>query len=236
MPAEDSESDVTPADKDTVHLKKGEQASERGDSTPAAPTAPAASAGSTDAPASAPAASPAASQPAAVSIPLSSLLWGAAVAILAALVVVFGVMWWSAKGDLDDRDAQAADVARAEQVATEYAVGAATVNYQDINAWVGKLKANTTPQLSTKFDATAPKLEQILIPLKWTSTAAPISAKVMSQENGVYKVNVFVNVNSTNAQTPEGAQTTVTYTVTLDKNSDWKITDVGGSDGALSLN
>ncbi|MEV6431475.1 hypothetical protein [Nocardia sp. NPDC051463] len=40
-------------------------------------------------------------------------------------------------------------------------------------------------------------------------------------------------MSSTNAQSPEGAQTSVTYNVTLDKNSGWKITDVGGVDGAL---
>ncbi|MCP2291821.1 hypothetical protein ACFYT3_22810 [Nocardia amikacinitolerans] len=179
---------------------------------------------------------PAPKSGATVSIPVSSVLWGAAVAVLAVLTVLFGVLWWSAKSDLDEQAQRAADDRRAEQVATDYAVGAATVNYQDINAWIGKLKANTTPQLANKFDATAPKLEQILVPLKWTSTASPISAKVVSEENGVYKVNVFVNVSSTNAQSPEGAQTTVTYNVTLDENSDWKITDVGGTDGALPLN
>ncbi|WP_328408842.1 hypothetical protein [Nocardia sp. NBC_00403] len=63
--------------------------------------------------------------------------------------------------------------------------------------------------------------------------ATPITAKVMSEQDGIFKVNVFVNVSSTNAQSPEGAQTSVTYNVTLDKNSGWKITDVGGVDGAL---
>lgn len=47
-------------------------------------------------------------------------------------------------------------------MATEYAVGAATVNYQDVPSWVAKPKANTVPQLGNKFDATAPELEQIL--------------------------------------------------------------------------
>ncbi|MFC9892673.1 hypothetical protein ACFVMC_03180 [Nocardia sp. NPDC127579] len=170
-----------------------------------------------------------------VSVPLASLVLGAVAVLCAILAGLFGFLWMSAKGDLDDMNTQAADDRHAEQVATDYAVGAATVNYQDINAWVAKLKANTTPQLANKFDATAPKLEQILVPLQWTSTAAPITAKVISEDNGVYKVNVFVNVSSTNAQSPEGAQTTVTYNVTVDQNSDWKITDVGGMDGALPL-
>ncbi|MEV6274151.1 hypothetical protein [Nocardia sp. NPDC051832] len=178
---------------------------------------------------------PARQSGATVSLPLSSLLLGALAVVAVVLAGVFGFLWLGAKGDLDEQNAQAADDRHAEQVATDYAVGAATVNYQDINAWVAKLKANTTPQLANKFDATAPKLEQILVPLKWTSTAAPITAKVISEDNGVYKVNVFVNVSSTNAQSPEGAQTTVTYNVTLDQKSDWKISDVGGVDGALPL-
>ncbi|MBF6187129.1 MULTISPECIES: hypothetical protein [Nocardia] len=178
---------------------------------------------------------PARPKGATVSIPLSTIGWSVALAVATVLAVVFGALWWSARDDLDERDARAADERRAEQVATDYAVGAATVNYQDVTAWVGKLKANTTPQLATKFDATAPKLEQILVPLKWTSTASPIAAEVASEADGTYKVNVFVNVTSTNAQSPEGAQTTVTYTVTLDKNADWKITDVGGVDGALPI-
>ncbi|MFD0361609.1 hypothetical protein ACFQZZ_09160 [Nocardia sp. GCM10030253] len=172
-------------------------------------------------------------RPGTVSIQVSTVIRSAVIAALVVAVCVLSGLLWSARHDLAEQNDRVADDRKAEQVATEYSVGAATVNYQDINAWVAKLKANTAPQLANKFDATGPKLEQILVPLKWTSTAAPITAKVMSELDGVYKVNVFVNVSSTNAQSPEGAQTTVTYNVTLDKNSDWKITDVGGVDGAL---
>jgi len=170
-----------------------------------------------------------------VSIRVSTVVLGAVIGALVIAVCVSTGFLWSARGDLADQKDRAAADKKAEQVATEYAVGAATVNYQDIPSWVAELKANTVPQLANKFDATAPKLEQILVPLKWTSTAAPITAKVMSDQGGIYKVDVFVNVSSTNAQSPEGAQTTVTYNVTLDKKSDWKITDVGGVDGALPL-
>ncbi|WP_051178459.1 hypothetical protein [Nocardia concava] len=170
-----------------------------------------------------------------VSIRLSAIAVGAALAALVAATGIFAALWMSARGDLSDRDATAAADRRAEQTATEYAVGASTINFQDYNAWVGKLKANTSPQLSNKFDATAPKLQEILVPLKWSSTATPISAVVTSETGGVYKVNVFLNVNSTNAQTPDGGQTTVTYNVTVDSGAGWKITDVGGMDGALPL-
>ncbi|AYF76785.1 hypothetical protein D7D52_26560 [Nocardia yunnanensis] len=170
-----------------------------------------------------------------VAIPLSTMVWSAAVAVLViALVTAVGFLI-AARGELSDRDSTAKANTHAEQVAGDYAVGAATVNFADFNAWVGKLKANTSPALAAKFDTTAPKLQDILTPLKWTSTATPITAKVMSESGGVYKVNVFVNVTSTNAQNPDGAQTTVTYNVTVDRNADWKITDVGGMDGALPL-
>ncbi|WP_433760342.1 hypothetical protein [Nocardia sp. CA-135398] len=170
-----------------------------------------------------------------VSIRLSAIALGAAIIALVAATGVFAALWLSARGQLSDRDAAVAADHRAEQVATEYAVGASTINFQDYNAWVAKLKANTSPQLANKFDATAPKLQEILVPLKWSSTATPVSAVVISETGGVYKVNVFLNVHSTNAQTPDGGQTTVTYNVTVDSGAGWKITDVGGMDGALPL-
>ncbi|MEV6136019.1 hypothetical protein AB0L63_08150 [Nocardia sp. NPDC051990] len=170
-----------------------------------------------------------------VSVRISTMVLGATVGALVVAVCVSTGFLWSARRDLADRNDRAAADNKAEQVATEYAVGAATVNYQDIPSWVAKLKANTVPQLANKFDATAPELEQILVPLKWTSTAAPIAAKVRSEQGGIRKVDVFVNVISTNAQSPKAAQTTVAYNVTLDKNANWKVADVGGVDGALPV-
>ncbi|MGW6332746.1 hypothetical protein [Nocardia rhamnosiphila] len=178
---------------------------------------------------------PAESHRGTVSIQVSSLIRGAVVAVLAVAAIVFAVLYFTARGELADRDERAAADSHAEQLATEYAVGAATVNFKDLDAWIAALKKNTSPQLAGKFDDTAPKLEQILVPLQWTSTATPITAKVMSEQDGVYKVNVFVNVTSTNAQNPDGTQTTVTYTVTVDENSGRQITDVGGVDGALPM-
>ncbi|WP_157573869.1 hypothetical protein [Nocardia jejuensis] len=163
------------------------------------------------------------------------MAWAGATAALGLTALTLAGFLVSAHSEISSRDAAAADDKHAEQIATDYAVGAATVNFADFNSWVGKLKANTTPALANKFDTTAPKLQEILTPLKWTSTATPITAKVISESDGLYKVNVFVNVTSSNAQNPDGAQTTVTYNVAIDRNSDWKITDVGGMDGALPL-
>ncbi|MFE3189814.1 hypothetical protein ACFXHA_12450 [Nocardia sp. NPDC059240] len=170
-----------------------------------------------------------------VAVPVRTLVWSAAVAVPTVAAVTLGVLLVSAHGDLAHRDATTADDARAEQVASDYAVGASTVNFADFDAWVARLKKNTAPALTSKFDATAPKLQDLLTPLKWTSTGSPIAAKVVGENAGVFKVNVFVNVSSTNAQNPGGAQTTVTYNVSVDRNADWKISDVGGLDGALPL-
>lgn len=171
----------------------------------------------------------------AVSLSVVTLAWAGVTGVLVIAVVVLSLLVWDGRRDAADRDAAAADTRRAEEVATDYAVGAATVRFDDFNAWVGRLKTNTAPELANKFDATAPKLQEILTPLQWSSTATPIAAKVMSESGGIYQVDVFVDVDSSNIQNPEGARTTVTYTVTVDRDSDWHITDVGGMDATLPV-
>lgn len=172
-------------------------------------------------------------QPRTVSIRLSTVLVTAAICVLTTAAVTFAALYWSARSTIADRDAKAADDRHAEQVATDYSLGASTIDYHDVKGWLGRLQAGTTPQLSAKFDATAPQLEQILLPLQWTSKASPLSATVTSESGGIYKVNAYLNVTSSSAQTPDGAQTTVTYSLTIDRNSGWKITDVGGLQNAL---
>ncbi|WP_280387492.1 hypothetical protein [Nocardia wallacei] len=171
--------------------------------------------------------------PRTLSIRLSTVPTALAIAGLLVATVVFAALYWSARSDLADRDARAADARHAEQIATDYAVGASTIDFHDVKAWIARLQSGTTAQLSAKFDATAPQLEQILLPLQWTSKATPLSAAVTSESGGIYKVNAYLNVNSTSAQTPDGAQTTVTYALTIDRNAGWKITDVGGLQNAL---
>ncbi|MEV6071390.1 hypothetical protein AB0L82_33000 [Nocardia sp. NPDC052001] len=166
-------------------------------------------------------------------IQLSTVLAGVVVTVLVVCAGVFATLWLSARGDLHDRDGRAADDKHAQQIATDYALGASTIDSKNLKAWFDKLKTDTTPQLAAKFDATAPQLEQILMPLQWTSNATPITAVVTSAADGIRKVSVFVNVTSTSAQNPQGSQTTVTYALTIDQHADWKITDVGGLDTAL---
>ncbi|MGW4355818.1 hypothetical protein ACWELJ_27395 [Nocardia sp. NPDC004582] len=164
-----------------------------------------------------------------VSLKVSTLVTVAAAAVLIAALVTVTVLWQSARGEVSDHDTRAAADRHAEQVASDYAMGAANLNYADFNAWTARLKANTTPALAGKFDATSSKLQEILVPLKWTSSPTLLSSQVINRDNGLYKVNVYLNVNSTNAQNPDGVLTTVYYTVNVDP-SDWKVTEVGGID------
>ncbi|WP_052313596.1 hypothetical protein [Nocardia thailandica] len=170
-----------------------------------------------------------------IAVRASTLVGSAVIAVLAVIAVVLGVLAVSARSEVSDLEASAADSAHAERVALDYSVGAATLDFQNVNAWVGKLKAGTSPELAAKFDATGTKLEAILVPLKWTSTATPITAKVTSQQGDVYKVAAFVDVNTNNAQNPDGLRNTVTYNITVDKSKNWQITDVGSVDGALPM-
>ncbi|WP_063046219.1 hypothetical protein [Nocardia pseudovaccinii] len=168
-----------------------------------------------------------------LAIRLSTVLTTVVIVALLALTIVFGSLYFSARSTLTDRDSAAADDRHAEQIASDYSVGASTIDYHDVKSWIERLKTGTTPQLSAKFDATAPQLEQILLPLQWTSKATPLSAAVTSESGGIYKVNAYLDVTSTSAQTPDGGRTTVTYSLTIDRNSGWKITDVGGLQNAL---
>ncbi|BBB43421.1 hypothetical protein [Mycobacteroides abscessus] len=121
----------------------------------------------------------------------------------------------------------------AEQVALDYAKGAADMNYKDIPGWTKRLTANTSPELTKKLKEAAAAMEQIIVPLQWVSTPAPIAAVTRSEHDGVYVVNCFVSVTTKNAQAPDGIMSTATYTVTINKNDNWVITDVGGVDSAM---
>ncbi|WP_067828534.1 hypothetical protein [Nocardia inohanensis] len=168
-----------------------------------------------------------------LTLSVPTLLTAVALIAFSAVAITFAALYFSSRSDLAAERAQAADNRHAEQLAMDYAVGASTIDYRDTKGWLGKLKSNTTKGLSDKFDATATQLEQILLPLQWTSKATPVQAAVVSENNGIYKVNAFLDVDSTSVQTPQGGRVTVTYTVTLDGNNGWKITDVGGGLDAL---
>lgn len=163
--------------------------------------------------------------------------------VVVVLVLVVAALGWGMLSAGDDAAAARAEVSalrataddrrHAEQVATQYAVGAAEMNFAQLGDWSTRLTANTSPELAAKLRQAAASMEQIIVPLQWVSTPTPIAAVVRSEQNGTYVVHCFVSVLTKNTQAANGMQSTATYTVTVDKGSGWQVTDVGGIDSAL---
>ncbi|MFC8528902.1 hypothetical protein [Nocardia sp. NPDC057227] len=163
-------------------------------------------------------------------IPRRTILAGV---LVAAVIAVLSWQWYSTAGELDRRDAAAADRAHAEQVALDYSTGAAQMSFQNTQEWRGRLVANTTPELTTRLTQAATSMEQLIGPMQWSSTARPIAAKVESESDGVFRVVCFVDVLTKNVQAPEGVQSTATYKLDIDRGRDWSITEISGIDSAL---
>jgi hypothetical protein len=163
-----------------------------------------------------------------ISLSVRSLSLGV---LITALVAALGVMTWlyiGANRKVDAQAQQTLDNQHAEQVALDYAVRAAIMDYKDLGPWKRALVDGTTPELGKKLTDAANAMEQILLPLQWSSTAKPIAAKVRSHDNGVYVVDSFVSVMTKTAQAPQDLQSTATYSVTINPGDAWKISDVGG--------
>jgi Mce-associated membrane protein len=168
-----------------------------------------------------------------ISISVRSLAVGT---LIVALVAAVGVMTWlyiGARARLDDQARQSSDVTRAEHIALDYAVNAAIMDYKDLGPWKQNLVKGTTPELSDKLSKAGVAMEQILLPLQWSSSARPLAAKVRTHENGVYVVDAFVSVMTKTVQAADTLQSTATYSVTIDSNNAWKISDVGGIASAV---
>ncbi|MGC5024557.1 MULTISPECIES: hypothetical protein [unclassified Tsukamurella] len=169
------------------------------------------------------------------------LALSAVVVLLAVAATAFGFLWQSAASDRDDARDQLAAVtatqetdARAEDIAKKYAIGAATIDYQNLAAWRTALTAGTTDELANQLREASTQFEQVVVPLQWQSTATPLGTIVASTKDGLITVNVFVNMITKSTQRPEGIPSTATYTLTIDTKQDWKISDVRGMDAALS--
>jgi Mce-associated membrane protein len=163
-----------------------------------------------------------------VSISLRSFVIAA---VIVALVGAVGVLAWLFVGGqrkLDEQTRRSENNAHAEKVALDYAVNAAAMDFKDLNAWKVKLIAGTSPELKEKLTQAATSMEQILVPLEWSSTARPLAAKVRSVTGGAYVVDSFVGVMTKTVQAPDALQSTATYSVTIDSAKNWQITDVGG--------
>lgn len=171
--------------------------------------------------------------PRSMSVSMRGLATGAVVMVLVAAVVVLGWLYLDARDQLHAQAAQATDDARAEKVALDYAVNAASMNFKDLQAWHVKLVAGTSPELNKKLSDAGTSMEQVLVPLQWNSTAEPLVAKVRSNTAGIYVVDSFVSVQTKTVQAPEPLQSTATYSTTIDSNNNWQITDVGGIGSAM---
>lgn len=163
-----------------------------------------------------------------ISIGVRSLVVAVVMVALAAAVATLAWLYIGAQGKLDEEAHESANNSRAEKAALDYAVNAATMDYKNLQAWKVKLVAGTSQELNEKLTNAAVSMEQILVPLEWTSTAQPLVAKVRSSSEGVFVVDCFVSVQTKTVQAPEALQSTATYSVTIDSNREWVITDVGG--------
>ena len=168
-----------------------------------------------------------------VSVSLKGLVFGVVIAALIVSVAALGWLYIDARRQLDAQSAQSAAEARAEKIALDYAVNAATMDYKDLQAWHVKLVAGTTPELTKKLSDAGTSMEQVLVPLQWSSTAEPLVAKVRSVTDGIYVVDSFVSVQTKTIQAPDALQSTATYSTTIDSNNDWRISDVGGIGSAM---
>ncbi|MFD4432637.1 hypothetical protein [Nocardia sp. NPDC058497] len=123
------------------------------------------------------------------------------------------------------------DAAKAERIALDYAVGAATVDYRDMDAWAVRMKQNTVPELAEQLDRAVEESQRVFGPHQWVSTAKPVLSKTRSGTGGVYTIDAVVDVTTTTKRDPAGSTSAVTYVVSIDPSRDWKITAVGGAGG-----
>ncbi|WP_193561336.1 hypothetical protein [Mycolicibacterium hodleri] len=163
-----------------------------------------------------------------VSLSVRTLIASVVILMLVGGVVVMTWLYLGERDAVRGRQSQAANYQHAEQIALDYAVNAATMNFHDLNTWKAKLVNGTTPSLNDKLTKAATSMEQILVPLEWNSTAQPLVAKVRSDTHGIYVVDTFVSVLTKTTQAPDNLQSTATYSITIDSSSNWQISDVGG--------
>jgi Mce-associated membrane protein len=168
-----------------------------------------------------------------VSLSLRTVLVAVLIVLLAAAAGVFGWLYWGDQDKLNTLAHEASSRTHAEDIASDYAVNAADMDYQDFTTWKTKLVNGTSPELKDKLTKAADSMEQVLAPLQWQSTAKPLATKVRSEAGGIYTVDSFVSVFTKTMQAPDGLQSTATYSITIDSNNNWQITDVGGIDSAL---
>lgn len=171
-----------------------------------------------------------------ISLSVRSLVVASLFLVLLAAAGTSTWLYFGERSEVQSQQRQAADDGRVEQIALDYAVNAATMDFHDLNAWKSNLVEGTTPAMNEKLSKAATQMEQLLVPLEWTSTAKPLVAKVRSNTNGIYVVDTFVSVMTTTTQAPDNLQSTATYSITIDSNDNWQISDVGGIGAIVAPN
>lgn len=171
--------------------------------------------------------------PKSVSVSLRVLVAGVAIAVLAVAVAALSWLYLDARSQIKAQATRSDNAAHAEKIALDYAVNAATMDFKDLRGWHVRLVAGTSPELTKKLSDAGTSMEQVLVPLQWSSTAQPLVAKVRSVNGGIYVVDSFVSVQTKTVQAPEALQSTATYSTTIDSNNNWQITDVGGIGSAM---
>jgi hypothetical protein len=173
------------------------------------------------------------SQRRSISFTVRGLVVGAVILAAVAAVATLAWLYVDARHQLHAQATQSSNAAHAEKIALDYAVNAATMDFKDLQSWHVKLVAGTSPELNKKLSEAGTSMEQVLVPLQWNSTARPLVAKVRSTAGGIYVVDSFVSVQTKTVQAPDALQSTATYSLTIDSNNNWQITDVGGVGSAM---
>ena len=143
-----------------------------------------------------------------------------------------GRAFYSRNSQLHDLRTLDADKQAAETVAGDYAVRAATFNYNDLKPWSEALKKGTAQPLHARFDVAVKTLTPLLQEVQWTQTATLVAAKTVDiRADRQFVVQVFVSTRMISTQNPTGLNTITPYTITLDRGENWLITDVAGIGG-----
>jgi Mce-associated membrane protein len=167
------------------------------------------------------------------SVPLKTMAAWTVVIAVAIAIAALGWQWHSKADEVDTMHAAAAGAAHAEQIGLDYATAAAQMDFHNLDSWRANLTKGTSPELTNRLTQAATSMQQIITPLQWVSSAQPITAKTVSDNNGVYQVDCFVSVLTKNSQAPDGIQSTASYTLTINSHDNWTITDVGGVGSTL---
>lgn len=160
----------------------------------------------------------------------------AGVAVIALIAAaVFGVLWAT-----DDSADQLAALqgrldteAAAEAAATRYAMSVSEVDFRDLGKWRAALTEGASAQLAPKLEAAVDVVGPWLTTMEYTASARPLAARVSENDGDRFVVQVFVDMTSKSKQASDGVAATATYTVTMDRASNWTITDVGGVGAGL---